>query len=753
MNAIGPIATPRPMDAPQPEGGGGRSFSPRVVIDILRRRWRLIAAIALVVASFSFSLSFFQTRYYTATTQMMITPEGERVVATEQVVGGVSTDWGAIEAEMEVMRSRRVAALVTNQLGLVENPAWNAALREPTFGERYLTFVNAVLNLPRLVLRPAQAPTPAGVGSDALRERVIDGVAQSISVWRSSQSYVINIAVSARSPSEAARVANAVVQSYLEIQLEDRFEATQRANSWLSERLSSLRQEVLAKEAAVASFRAQSGLIDVGGSTLAEQQVTQLQASVIAARADLAEREARLRQVEQLVATGGSVDTIANVIDSPAVIALRAQEADAARRQTELEARYAELHPAVQKIRLERADLRRQVDAEIQRVLSNLQNEVEVSRTRLQTLQSSAAAVRGEVAGNNRALVRLQELERDAQATRTIYESFLQRFEEIDQQSTLRSINARVVNAALPPDVPSSPNLTNAALSAIVIGLLLGALIAYLLELRDDAITLPDELGTRVGVPALAVLPIVGAAELKKLPEERRDPRSYVVDKPMSVYAEALRVLRTTILYASVDARPKMITVTSAAPGEGKTTTSVGLARIAAAAGQKVLLIDCDLRRHSLGEVLPEPPQVGLLQVLIGEVTWREALKPDPESEAMILPVTSASFTPRDVFGSEAMARLLEEARAEFDLVICDSAPVMAVAEARILARRSDAVVMVARWGRTPVRAVRAAIQQLQESGARVTGVALNGVDPQVARGGDYNSPYYGKGYRNYYVQ
>jgi capsular exopolysaccharide synthesis family protein len=209
----------------------------------------------------------------------------------------------------------------------------------------------------------------------------------------------------------------------------------------------------------------------------------------------------------------------------------------------------------------------------------------------------------------------------------------------------------------------------------------------------------------------------------------------------MSAFTEACRVLRTSILFAAGQPKTQVVSVTSALPNEGKTTMSICLARVAALSGQRVLLVDCDLRRRSVKDVLDFEPPVGLLQVLSGEVSWRQATFLDDASGMHVLPLSDAGFTPKDVFGGEEIDKLLTELRGAFDLVILDCAPVLAVADTRVIASKGDSTVMITRWQKTPIRAVRAAMQQLHSSGANVRGVALNSVDRRMQ--GYYAYPMY----------
>jgi capsular exopolysaccharide synthesis family protein len=218
---------------------------------------------------------------------------------------------------------------------------------------------------------------------------------------------------------------------------------------------------------------------------------------------------------------------------------------------------------------------------------------------------------------------------------------------------------------------------------------------------------------------------------MRQMPPAERHPSGYLVGRPMSAFTEALRVLRTVIVYSKLDFSVKVVAVTSALPDEGKTTISMCLARVAAMSGQRVCVVDCDLRKQSINDVIDIEADVGILQVLAGEAPWRSAIVQDPNSDAHVLPVAASGFTPRDVFGSEAMGRLIADLRAHYDLVILDCAPILAVAETRILVGQADTTVLVARAGRTPIGAMRSAVTHTEKAGGKVLGIALNYVLPR----------------------
>jgi capsular exopolysaccharide synthesis family protein len=494
--------------------------------------------------------------------------------------------------------------------------------------------------------------------------------------------------------------------------------------------LAELREDVQRKESAAETFRIQSGLMSAGGTTLQESQITEIQSQTLRAEADLAAAEARYRQAQQVVASGGSVESVGSVQNNSEIQSLRGREAEIARRQADLENRYLPTHPAVQSIRSEREDINRQLREATGRILAGLADEVNVARARLNTLRGSLSAATGEMGSNSSASVRLRELEREAAASRQVYESYLQRYQEIADQDQLNTSDARLLSYAQQPHAPSSPQLRVALALAIALGLVLGIGAGVAVEILDRSVKNADELEAKTGVPAIASIPTISKRMLRQMAPADRHPAGYLVARPMSAFTEALRVLRTVIVYSKLDLSSKVVAITSALPDEGKTTISACLARVAAMSGQRVVVVDCDLRKQSINDVLDVESDTGILQVLAGEVPWRAAIIRDESTDAHILPVATSGFTPRDVFGSEAMKKLLTELRANYDLVVLDCAPILAIAETRIVVQHADAVVLVARAGRSATGAVRSAIMQTEAAGGKVLGVALNCVLP-----------------------
>lgn len=714
----------------------------RRLYGIFLRRWRLIVAVAIAVFAAVMAYTLLSPRIYSATALVMVNPGREQILSQEQMMEDAAPSSAAVDSEIEVLRSEMMSLRLVEAMNLVEDAEWNGALSSP--GP-----LDAIL----APLGVFSAPPATETASDEEQLRVARNVRNAVSVRRRGLSYGIEVTIDARDPRRAAELVNRYTQLYLESQTEARFDASQRANAWLGDRLTELRQEVQVKERAAEQFRVENGLSLAAGGNVANvaPQSAEVQTMLVQARADLAEKEARLRQVQQLLRSGGSADTLANTLTSDTIRELRSRESDLTQRVAEFRQRYSAEHPTVLAAETELGNVRQRIDDEIRRITSSLQNEVEVARSRLYSLQGSFGGATGASDENNEAVIRYRELLRDAAAARAVQEDFMTRSHELANQGELPVASSRIVSRATPPVAPSKPNLTSGLLMALLLAGLAGAGIALLLETLDATVSSAEDAERKLGVPAIASVPVLRPNDLKGLAPHRRSPEDYLVDKPASAFAEALRVLKTSLTHARVDRRPKVIAITSAVPEEGKTTMSICLTRIAAMSGQRVILVDCDLRRHSLSGNIARDARVGILDVLSGDRSWRDAVVQDPESAAHIIPALAARFTPREVFDSQAMQRLMEELRGAYDLVILDSAPVLAVAETRTVAGHADVALVVVRSSKTPAGATRTAIGELQHAGADVAGVAINMIDPRRPGRGTYgDSLYYSYG-RSYY--
>jgi polysaccharide biosynthesis transport protein len=725
-------------------GGLADQFDLRRLANMFRRRMRLFGAVAALVFVAVVLVTLTATPMYTATANVMLDTRREQVVNVEAVLSGLPADSSVVDTEVEILKSRRLAERVVNALQLDKDPEFNPALRSPGPVAAVKGAISGVI----AAVRP-QEVQDAAIAEQKAQERVVDSVLRGLSVRRSGLTYVINVSFEAESAPKAATIANKFAELYLLEQLEAKFDATQQATTWLNSRLEGLRDQVLAAEAAVQQYRIANNLLSAAGTNLTEQEISNYNMTLSQARAQVAEDEARLNTARSQLARGSTGDDLGEALSSPVIQQLRQQRATVSAKVADLQGRYGERHPEMLTANRQLTDIDAQIQAEIQRIISNLEAKVQVSRQRAAAIGGSLSNARGTLAGNNQAQVRLNELERTAEASRTLYESYLTRYKETSSQQGIEASDARVVSQATIPTGQSSPKVPLNLALGLVLALGAGVAAVVLAEMLDAGLATAEDVEQRLDVSYLGAIPLLASVAEGKM----GSPIDYVIEKPLSSFAEAFRNLRASVTYSRLGEPVKIVAITSSLPGEGKTTTSVCLARSAAQQGLKVILVDCDLRRRSVNRLFGAEPARGLIEVLAGEATLEEVLTTDQVTGARLLPLAKSSMTPKDVFGSAAMDRLLEELRRTYDLVVLDTAPVLPVADTRVLAPKADVVVFLAHWRKTPQHAIEAAFRLLSGTGAHLAGVALTQVDMKQQSKYGYGDPgYYYAEYKKYYV-
>lgn len=727
-----------------PSGGGPDVYR---LISVFRRHLKLFLAVAILVMVVTIVVTARTPPSYTANASLIIDARTEQVLVSEAVLSGLPAETGVIDTEVEVLRSRQLAERVVDSLNLVADAELNPALKKPGPVKSVGNWVKGLFG--------AAAPDGArrrltAEQTLARRQQVVDAVMRRLSIKRAGLTYVMNVSFTSSSPEKAALIANAFADRYLTEQLEAKYGATQQANSFLTTRTAELRTQLEDAERAVEQYRTANNLLSTEGATLTEQEISAYNQQLATVRAQQAEEEARLSTARRQLATGSSGDDVGEALESTVVQRLRDRRAEVSGRVSDLRRRYGPRYPDLISGERELQDIDGQIQAEIQRIISNLEARVSVARQRTASVQGSLGGARGTLATNNAASVRLNELIRSADSVRALYQTFLDRSRQTTAGQGIEQTDARIVSRAKAPSSSSSPNVALNLMIGMVLALAAGLAAVVLSEILDSGLSTAEDIERRLGLPSLGSVPLLSTVAASMDRDET--PVDYVIKRPLSSFAEAIRALRTSVLFSRVGKNIKVIMLASALPSEGKSTTAVCLARVSAQAGQRVVLVDCDLRRRNVNGLLGFEPVSGLIEVLNGTSTLAEALVLDEASGAYILPLAANSFTPKDVFGSEAMATLVKTLRDSFDLVILDTAPVLAVADTRVLSAQADVVLMLAKWRKTPERALAAGVKMLEQSGAHVAGIALTQVDMKAQSSQGYgDAGYYYAEYKKYY--
>jgi succinoglycan biosynthesis transport protein ExoP len=709
------------------------------LVSVFRRRLKLFVAVATLIFAAAALITFQQIPQYTAVARVLIDQRKQQIVADQSVTSGLPDESSAVDTETEILRSRSVGESVASQANLFSDPNWTGA--------------NGRKGVLRTIIGWFSSGKPPAPDQQIEHQKVVDRLLQGLNVARANTTFLIDVSYTNPKPSEAAKFANMFAEAYITDQIAAKYQATQRATEWLNTRLASIRKQVNEADGAVQAYKATHGLLSAQGATLTEQEISSLDQQLALARAQQAEQEARLSTARSQLSRGSTGEDVGEALTSPVVQSLRQQRALASQKVADMTGRYGDRHPDLLKAKRELADIDTQIKAEIARIISNLEAQAQVARGHTRSVEGSVSQTRSTLAGNNQAGVKLNELQRNADAATTLYQSFLDRFKQTTAQQGMEQSDARVISPATIPTQPSQPKITLDLMLGVVAALI-GAMVALIVaEIFDSGLTTADDIEHDFSLPALGSIPSLDSVVDEEQGAELPEPYDYIVQKPLSGFAETFRTLRSSLLLCRTGRAVKLVAITSSLSDEGKTTTSFCLARISALSGDKTIVIDCDLRRRGFNAFVPEDHEEGLIEVLSGKRKIEEVILPDPGTGASILPLGRSPYTPRDLFSSAAMEQLLTELSKTYDLVILDAPPVLAVADARAIVHRADAVVMLVKWRSTPRKAVEASLKILNGADAFVAGIALTRVNQRQQSKFGYGDPaYYYGSYEKYYT-
>jgi len=742
------------QDAAAYEADPGGIDIKELIAILKRRRWVIISTV-LLLTTLATLIGLQITPTYTAKALVMIDPRQSNIVDVEAVMQGLNADQGTVETQMRVLKSRDLMNRVMSDLGLFDDPEFNARLREED-EQIQLKFSGPVERL--LAWLPnewliatglAEEPLPVEVQEDEgfLTQAALNRFDSKLNVTHEGRSFVIGVSFTSVNPKKAARVANTLADTYVEEQVEAKLLATAKASGWLGDRLEAMRDDVREAERAVERFRAENDMIESRGESLHEQELSELNRDLILARSEVSEKRARLALVRDLQRRGEGLDSIGEVLQSNVITNLRQQEAMLIREESELRTSYGEKHPKMRNLVAEKKNLQEKIATEVDRIIKNLENEVQVMSSRIATMEQELTEATRETGEERSLQVKLRELQREADANRELYEAFLQRFKETREQEEIVEPDARVISTASTPESPSSPGPKLFAAVGFTASLMLGTLLALLLERLDNGLRSSKQVEQALGMPALGLVP-----RLDKL-KRGQMPHQYLIAKPLSAYSEALRAIYTSMQLSDVDNPPKIVLVTSSLPQEGKTTLALSLAVYAARSSQRVLLMDLDLRHPSVHRDLGATPECGFVEYMAGEKALDEVIHQDEETGLDYLPVKRQTANPTDLLGSRKMRQLLEELRARYDYVVMDSAPLLGVTDSKVVALRADKVLFATQWEKTNIETAQNGLQNLREVKANIAGAVLTQVNVRKHAYYGYGDvgQYYGK-YQKYYV-
>jgi polysaccharide biosynthesis transport protein len=767
-----------PMD--DIEGIGGAQAPSTDLLAILRgvlRRWKLVAAVTLsvLVATYAVVKLIVPSRYKSTVEVLVFDPQ-QQIDATVQkpispFVDAVSGD--AINAEINILKSKSVALRVASELGLDADPEFQSKdLRIGHFANRLRIFARrlgisdlaARLNIADLAERlgfgglgrandnSEQTLSAAEEKADKL-DRAADELIKRLDI--SQDSYTISVSATARNPTKAQRLAATIANDYLASQREARQEALDHVAAWLKEHVDNLQSRALETEASIEKLKAKSGVRDSELDKVQEQQIRDLNTQLMTAREEVSDKRARFEQARHVIDTNGDINGISElsgadmggngdvegipgVTTSTALKDLLQKKVELNSRLADLQSRFGERNIQIISARADLATVNKQIDAEAGHVLAAMKNAYDIALRREQTLEANLQSLTASL--NSEAYIKLQQLRHAADADRKDYETYLAQYNNISEQREMQSASARIISPASLPRKPDSNRVKFYALGGMA-GLGGGLLLAFLLEYLKPGLKTSTEIEQSFGLPVVGFVPLV--SQRKSSGASYHQSLDRVVNEPLSHLSEAVRSMRVTLELSS--ASSKVILITSALPGEGKSTAAMLLAASSASSGKKTILLDCDLRLRSTSEALRGKHQPGLSEFLCGTAELAHVITQDPTTKINLIPAGSMKPNAADLLMSQGMLDLIAVLRSGFDYVIIDTPPLLPVVDALALAAGADKILVVVEWSRTPRAAIQEAFRVLGPEAHRVAGVVLNKVDFNELPG------YGGYQYRKYF--
>ena len=684
---------------------------------LVKRRWLVLGVLAGTLA-LALLATLLMPSIYRGTTTLQIDREVMEVLQVEgmQPVEGQGNDF--YQTQYELLQSRALAERVADELNLAGRVD---QLSPPSWWERLTG-----------LLRPDQgAPEGAEDKADTSEELraaarfVLNGT--EIEPVRNSR--LVRIHFDSQIPQLSARVSTALAEGFIASAIERRFGASSYARNYLEDQLAEMKGRLEQSERALVEFAQEEGLVNMGdGTSLASQNLTELNAQLAAAQAQRIAAQARAAQASGSSGAALPADMLANSI----IRTLQQQRA-------QLQAEYQEQlqvfkpeYPSMQQLQGQIDALDASIAKELAAIRASVQAEYAAALAQENMLVAKIDELRNATLNVDQRSIRYNILKREVDTNRELYDGLLQRFKEIGVAGGVTANNIAIVDRAQVPQSRYKPNLALNLALGLVLGLMLGVLIALVLEFLDDTLKTPDDIEQRLRVPLLGIIP--------KLSKE--SPQEAFVD-PRSAFAEAYRSVRTALQFSTDQGVPRILLVTSPVPAEGKSTTALTLARNFAQLGKRVLLIEADLRNPSLHKAMNVRAEQGLSTLLAGSAGPGDVIIDSADANLKMILAGPLPPNPAELLSGSRLISLLAVASEKYDQVIIDGPPVLGIADAPILSNAASGTLLVVQAGKTKISTAQTALKRLLAARARVIGALLTQYDAKATGYGyDYESYY-----------
>ena len=711
-------------------------------------RYRRIAIAVFVLTSAAMMIQGYSTvQYYRAQGQLLI--ENERTTAVPGLAGQNADFYEDPEpyfqTQYKILRGRDLTRRVVARIKLNQVPEFNGTAKPPSTPFTLLTDLRT--RLVSLVSGKAQTPEAPRVEQTPDESALVGAFISRVNVDPVRGSRLVLVSFDAIDPTVATTATNGLMDEYVDQNLDVKLQSSQNMLDWLDKELANQQKKVEESERALAEYRDKQNALSLDDKqNIVLSRLNTLNDAVTKARMDRVQKETQYVLIKPLLRGGVAVpvspDVLPIVVQTGQMQHLKTRLAELQQQKVQLSARYGEKHPAMINVNAQMADNQRQLDLETSKALWSIKNDYDTAVLNERTLAQNLEAAKSDAQDLSRKSVGYNVMEREAKSNRQVYESLLQREKELRVSNNSRANNVRIVDRAEVPKSPLAPTGRRTWFTSLAIGLVVAIAVAFGLDYMNDTIKTPEDVARRLKLPFLGLVPSV-----------RGDKHPVLASSHVPHdFGEAFRSLRTSLISKFPDSGTKLLTVTSAQPLEGKTTTACNIAMALAYGGSRVLLIDADMRRPGLHRPLRLTNERGLSQVLIGQARVRDVIQRTVDPNLLAITAGSTPPNPSELLASERMKTLISNlSHGPFDWIIIDTPPVLAVTDAVILAPLVSGVTFVVGAEMTRRRLAERALETIMAAPPKSAVVVLNKVD--FARNKYYYSRYYGHQYKNYYAE
>jgi succinoglycan biosynthesis transport protein ExoP len=721
------------------------------LISAMRRQAMLFTAVSL--ASVAIGTLYVQTAtpLYTASATIVLDNRQLRAIHDVSMLSDAprADAIEVVETQVAVLSSGKIGLAVIKHLNLLsEDPAFT----KPTWINKIWTSILGTLNA--IV---GDNPLLNGADQEFNRQlKILRMLNSNLLVIRVGHSFVLQVDYTSPNPSRAAEVANAYADAYVLEQVNLGVEATRRARSWLQQRTEELRRLSNEADFAAQKFKSDHNLFATKGALISDQQFTEMMSQLVTQRSATAEAKARYLRIKNIIDTYQTGSAVTESLANPVIIELRTKYFDASKRMIDLERKLGPDHRTVIDLKNAIEDLKTQLFQELGRIAEMYRSDYEVAAAREKALAENLAQQQTIAVAANDDQVQLRQLEQKAESSKTLYQTFLQRYQETAQQEGFPLTDAQFISAANPPLVPSYPRTPLVLAISLALGILAGASVVILRERMDQVFRTTDQVHAELGVGALGLLPIISSESLPEHVSGNVAPMMrYTIDNPISVFAETLRSAKVAADHALKDRSPKIIGLVSLFPNEGKSTVAKNFGSLLALQGASTLLIDADTRKFGLTRAMGYEKRLLAQSEDSASSPSTEVVRYEVDSSLQILPHIYAKD---DALGAEGLTSakfqaLLQGIDRSFEYIVIDFPPIGLVVGARGMAASIDAFILVIEWGVTSRGAVRAALAKDHLISEKLLGVILNKVDMKKLMSYEHygSDGYYHQHYEAYY--